>query len=266
MHPASQLVLTAANKARNSSCGEGMRLDGELFENGNINVTSGINPSNKDQALSNIEKLLGGMGEPETIPGDGYLWNNVTGKDIIEFIKNYPISVQMEYDRKYFVDYLDLNSDMKWDVAMISREESKRERREKQLSGLTVCKTSRQYRKNSDNKKISMSAKDDECIGLDLSGLDRDKPGFRRTVREKYRKNPLLIINITDVYTRKENPEDKETLDMEDVPMITVTFPGSFDKPKTRPLFGMVWNDLVRRHLLVDYEESGDDTEEEKEI
>ena len=38
MHPASQLVLTAAKKARNASYDDGLRLDGKLFENGDYSL------------------------------------------------------------------------------------------------------------------------------------------------------------------------------------------------------------------------------------
>ena len=53
--------------------------------------------------------------------------------------------------------------------------------------------------------------------------------------------------------------KDSTEISMEDVPLITVTFPGSFNNPVTKPVYGAVWNQKVKSHLEEDFNESEDE-------
>lgn len=268
-HPASSLVLTAANKSRNATYDKGVQLDGELAENGSINDEKGINKNNKAEALNKIAKLVSNV---ETIHGikpahseDGFLWGDVPGKQITSFIQDYPIDVQTKYNNDFFCKYLDENSDMLWDVAIISRNGQNSYGKTTTVGAYEIYKSTRKYRKNSNDKRVSMSIKEDECIGLNLNPEFKKQNNLRTKIRKYKRTKPLLLINIVDVFQQGKNERATNTPPhMMDVPLITVTFPGSFDDPRTKPVRGLVWNKIVRDHLNNDHNEFVEEMEEEE--
>ena len=100
-----------------------------------------------------------------------------------------------------------------------------------------------------------MSIKDDECIGLGYTADKKRLADNLRAVARRDRGKPLLLINIVDIYLNKESDEKA----MEDVPIVTVSFPGTFNTPITKPVYGAVWNKRVEDHLREDFEESEDE-------
>lgn len=259
-HPASQLVLTAVNKSRNAVYSSGVRLDGKLVENPNVNVSHGMNLNNKQELLDCVtnmsSELISTYGAP-TLDKDGFLWKDVDAKFIIDFITGYPIDVQVEYSSDFFRRYLKGNSHLKWDVAIISRDYVNKNKTKPTvtINSLEVYKSRRSYRQGSDDKKISMSIKDDECIGLGYTADKKRLADNLRAVARRDRGKPLLLINIVDIYLNKESDEKA----MEDVPIVTVSFPGTFNTPITKPVYGAVWNKRVEDHLREDFEESEDE-------
>lgn len=260
-HPASQLVLTAVNKSRNAVYNEGVRLDGDLVENASVGLQSrGVNLNNKQEILEHVKHFISSMlrhyQTPET-DDEGLLWRNVDSGDVIDFILGYPIDVQVKYNSDFFKSYLKANSDLKWDVGVINRPYANPNKQKPiiNIQGLEICKSRRSYRKDSDNSKVSMSIKDDECIGLGYTPDKKRSVDNLRAEARSDRKKPLLIINIVDVYMDKDSTE----ISMEDVPLITVTFPGSFNNPVTKPVYGAVWNQKVKSHLEEDFNESKDE-------
>ena len=144
---------------------------------------------------------------------------------------------------------------MDWGVGLISRDSKKNSIA---FGGLNVCKGTRHYRKDSGDTRISMSTKEDELIGLEQCNIDKNIENLRLKIRDEYRKSPLLLINIVDIYNSDEQ------LDKESIPLVTVTFPGSYNNPLTKPLRGYAWNEQVRRHLGVEYEEIEEELKEEQ--
>ncbi len=89
----------------------------------------------------------------------------------------------------------------------------------------------------------------------------------RSEIRDK-RKEPLLIINIFDLYQhleKKERTPDKQELIKENVPFFSLSFPGSFASPRFQPLLGFVYNEKVRDQLQKEKEdeENADDLGDE---
>lgn len=255
MHPASQLVLTAAKKARNASYDEGLRLDGKLFENGDVNITSGINDNNKQQAMEALENFIKKLPDTHIKTDNGYYWDSVASNCVIDLLKRYPIAIQKRYSNEYFIKYLELNEQLDWSVGLISRDSKKNSI---SLGEFKVCKGTRHYRKDSGDTRISMSTKEDELIGLEQCNIDKNIDNLRLKIRDEYRKSPLLLINIADIYNSDEQ------LDKENVPLLTVTFPGSYNNPLTKPLRGYAWNEQVRRHLGTEYDEIEEELKEEQ--
>ena len=261
-HPASQLVLTAANKSRNAVYNKGVRLDGDLVENAAVGLFNeyGVNLHNKDEALRYVRNFIGDIfqhnGAPES-DTEGFLWRDIDAKIVTDFILNYPVDIQRKYNPDFFKSYLRANSNLKWDVGIINRPYADQNKKKQtiDIQGLRICKSRRSYRKNSDNNKISMSIKDDECIGLGYTPEQKKSVENLRAKAREDRGKPLLIINIVDVYMDKESMEKS----MEDIPLITVTFPGSFNNPVTNPVYGAVWNQKVESHLKEDFDESEDE-------
>ena len=260
-HPASQLVLTAVNKSRNAVYNEGVRLDGDLVENASVGLQSrGVNLNNKQEILEHVKHFISVMLQHNQTPetdDEGILWRDVDSGDVIDFILGYPIDVQVKYNSDFFKSYLKANSDLKWDVGVINRPYANPNKKKPiiNIQGLEICKSRRSYRKDSDNNKVSMSIKDDECIGLGYTPDKKRSVDNLRAEARRDRKKPLLIINIVDVYMDKDSAE----ISMEDVPLITVTFPGSFNNPITKPVYGAVWNQKVKSHLEEDFNESEDE-------
>ena len=260
-HPASQLVLTAVNKSRNAVYNEGVRLDGDLVENASVGLQSkGVNLNNKQEILEHVKHFISSMLQHNQTPetdDEGILWRDVDSGEVIDFILGYPIDVQVKYNSDFFKSYLKANSDLKWDVGVINRPYANPNKKKPiiNIQGLEICKSRRSYRKDSDNNKVSMSIKDDECIGLGYTADKKRSVDNLRAEARKDRKKPLLIINIVDVYMDKDSTE----ISMEDVPLITVTFPGSFNNPVTKPVYGAVWNQKVKSHLEEDFNESEDE-------
>lgn len=260
-HPASQLVLTAVNKSRNAVYNEGVRLDGDLVENASVGLQSkGVNLNNKQEILEHVKHFISSLLQHNQTPetdDEGILWRDVDSGDVIDFILGYPIDVQVKYNSDFFKSYLKANSDLKWDVGVINRPYANPNKKKPiiNIQGLEICKSRRSYRKDSDNNKVSMSIKDDECIGLGYTSDKKRSADNLRAEARKDRKKPLLIINIVDVYMDKDSTE----ISMENVPLITVTFPGSFNNPVTKPVYGAVWNQKVKSHLEEDFEESEDE-------
>ena len=108
-----------------------------------------------------------------------------------------------------------------------------------------------------------------------LGSLDNEYPETkkRENLREN-RDNPLLIINIFDLFEnmseedKKDNKKKEAALVSRNVPFFSLSFPGSFVKPKFKPLTGFVYNEKLQEKLRADIreqEESSDDMEEQYE-
>ena len=113
-----------------------------------------------------------------------------------------------------------------------------------------------------------------------VSGIEHERCGSldneyskeytRPDLREK-RSEPLLIINIFDLYEKwgKTDINNKEkALIQDNVPFFSLSFPGSFEKPKFKPLKGFVYNKKLQEKLRTDIreqEESSNDMEDEDE-
>ena len=85
------------------------------------------------------------------------------------------------------------------------------------------------------------------------------------------RSEPVLIINIFDLYEHlgKSDRKSKEKILIhKNFPFFSLSFPGSFEKPRFKPLIGFVYNKKLQEKLrteIREQEESSDDMEDEHE-
>ncbi|GHV20934.1 hypothetical protein AGMMS49959_09230 [Planctomycetales bacterium] len=259
-HPASQLLLTARNKSLNMEKYGGVGLDGKLAENGRINVPEGINSDNKDEALDCVTKFICGLPQNCAEWGNtkNLFWRDVSMGTILSFIKSYPISVSQSIDRQFFERYIGINADLKWQVALIQTHNSDALKALK-IGNYEIKKPTRNLR---DHHQVAVSGSNDEFTGLDESTVERikvEKNGLRGKIREE-RGAALLMINIVDIY---DNKEAERELVMTNVPLLSVSFPGSFTNPVTKPCIGMVWNREIQKKLDAEAPEESDDFETE---
>lgn len=264
-HPATRMILTAKNKMYNVEDKKGVLLDGTINEKGvyerlDINEVAGYFQKTKD--------FIRQLGTPENT-GECYRWLNVPAQLIINLIKSCPKSFQAKYDSGILEKYVQENSNFKWRVVLPY---SKINSNVVNLSesNLSFRKFERFDKLENDTTSysFSVSAKEHERYG----SLDSEysKGDTRQKLREN-RDEPILIINIFDLFEH-QNKEDKENNIKipikENCPFFSLSFPGSFEKPKFKPLVGFMYNKKLQEKLCTEIreqEESSDDMEDENE-
>ena len=92
---------------------------------------------------------------------------------------------------------------------------------------------------------------------LDGEYSDKDT----RSQLRAQRNNPLLIINIFDLYDNKKNGGN---LIKENVPFFSLSFPGSFENRKFKPLTNFVYNRKLQEKLREDIREQEENSDDEE--
>lgn len=256
-HPASRMLLTARNKMINAERDKGVRLDGKLSENGNIYVDS------LDKARKDVAKLISSLGSPSLNPlGDenltNYFWTGVDANMIAAFISHYPYPASTSFGMDYFCSYIKKNNHLDWDVVLVSTKSGN----ETIFGGLKVRKPKRCYKDDSTNnlKKMSVSGKSDEFTGLTTKAYvdnNLQSDDLKRKDMRIVRGVPLLIINIVDGYNKDFNTP----VDIEDIPLLSVSFPGSFTNPVMEAVKGISFNKIVSEMLKTEQEELDEELE-----
>ena len=268
-HPATQMLLTAKNKAYNMAVDNGVLLDGEIREKGTY-ARSEI--SEISSYFKITENFISQIGEPENI-GSGYRWLNVSADKIANLIEKCPKSFTDKIDSDLLVKYVRENKNFNWRVVLPFAQKGSRSKVTLSESNISFNKLERFNKKGTDENYLSFSVSD--INQEQLGSLDNEYPETkkRENLREN-RDNPLLIINIFDLFEnmseedKKDNKKKEAALVSRNVPFFSLSFPGSFVKPKFKPLTGFVYNEKLQEKLRADIreqEESSDDMEEQYE-
>ena len=270
-HPATQMILTAKNKMYNANKDNGVFLDGTIREKGTYNRSEMDEIANY---FSVAERFILQLGNPEMVSNTDnsdntsncYRWLNVPAEKIIELIEKCPKSFNNINDSDLLIKYIKENKTHNWRVVLPYAQNGNKV---KLLgSNISFCKFTRFDKLEEDKRSFAVSDKKQEQFG----SLKEEYP--EEITREKLRLNreePLLIINIFDLYEHmsKEDRKHKEKiLIKENFPFFSLSFPGSFEKPKFNPLMGFKYNKLLQEQLqteIKEQEESSDDMEDEDE-
>lgn len=270
-HPATQMILTAKNKMYNANKDNGVFLDGHIREKGTYNRSEMDEVANY---FSTAENFISQLGTPETVSQinnsddteNCYRWLNVPAEKIIGLIEKCPKSFNNINDSDLLIKYIKENKKHNWRVVLPYAQNGN----EVKLSGsnISFCKFTRFDKLEDDKRSFAVSDKKQEQFG----SLKEEYP--KEITRENLRlerNDPLLIVNIFDLYEHmsKEDRKHKEKiLVKENFPFFSLSFPGSFEKPKFNPLMGFKYNKILQEQLraeIREQEESSDDTENEYE-
>ncbi|MBE6455291.1 MAG: hypothetical protein E7014_02425 [Alphaproteobacteria bacterium] len=270
-HPATQMILTAKNKMYNANKDNGVFLDGHIREKGTYNRSEMDEVANY---FSTAENFISQLGTPETVsqinnsddPENCYRWLNVPAEKIIGLIEKCPKSFNNINDSDLLIKYIKENKKHNWRVVLPYAQNGN----EVKLSGsnISFCKFTRFDKLENDKRSFAVSDKKQEQFG----SLKEEYP--KEITRENLRlerNDPLLIVNIFDLYEHmsKEDRKYKEKiLVKENFPFFSLSFPGSFEKPKFNPLMGFKYNKILQEQLraeIREQEESSDDVENEYE-
>ncbi len=263
-HPATRMILTARNKMYNAENDNGVYLDGTIREKG---VYERPEIDEVANYLKKTEHFIYNLGTYENT-GNCYRWLDVPAKNIIDLITNCPKSFNDKNDPDLLAKYIHENRNFKWRVVLpYAQNGNKLILSDSDISFYKFIR----YDKF-DNDLISRSYSVSDISHERLGSLENEKPekDDRKSWRAN-RKNPLLIINIFDLYEHLDKSErkDKEKiLVKENVPFFSLSFPGSFDSPKFKPITDFVYNKKLQEKLMTEIreqEESSDDWEEEYE-
>lgn len=277
-HPATQMMLTARNKMRNASNDKGVYLDGRLSEKGTF-LKKEIAESNYKLRVANF---LYDLGNPVITPNDSsrcYLWNNIHAMNISKLIKDCPKAFNSTMDISLLQEYVNQNAKFKWRLvlsSLVSLEDSsalysnnsilETYQGKANLNCRDICiRKGKRFNKNNQNNdsySFAVSGQEHEIMGLlDYEKKHLGKNPTRRECREA-RKEPLLIINIVDLYDKKT---EEAKLIEKDFPLFSLSFPGSFSNPVFKPLLGFHYNKAINEKLRQENmeEENSDDLDEE---
>lgn len=261
-HPATRMILTAKNKMYNAENDKGVYLDGTIREKGTYERTEIEEISDY---LYFTEQFVLGLGEPER-KEKSFFWQNVSADKIVELINNCPKSFNDKIDSDLLSRYVQENKRFNWRVVLPYAQKGN----ELVWANLKFHKFERFDKLENDMFGRSFAVSD---ISHERQGsLDGEylKEHTRQKLRE-HRAEPLLIVNIFDLYehlNKDERTEEKKQLIKENVPFFSLSFPGSFEHPKFKPLTGFVYNKKLQEKLRVEIreqDESTDDLEEEYE-
>lgn len=264
-HPATRMILTAKNKMYNVEDKMGVLLDGTINEKGVYEHSEIDEIAGYFQTTSDFIKQLG---TPENT-GECYRWLNVPAELVVNLIKSCPKSFQAKYGTGILEKYVQENNNFKWRV-VLPYSKTNNNVVALQESNLSFRKFERfdKSENNTTSYSFSVSAKEHERYG----SLDNEysKEYKRQKLREK-REEPLLIINIFDLFEHQIDEDKKNNIKIsikENCPFFSLSFPGSFENPKFKPLIGFVYNKKLQEKLLEEIreqEESSDDAEDEYE-
>ncbi len=266
-HPATRMILTARNKMYNAENDKGVFLDGTIREKGTYEYTEMAEISDY---FNTAEKFVAQLGNPENT-GKCYRWLNVSADNIISLIKSCPRSFNDKIDSELLARYVRENKNFKWRIVLPYAQSGN----EVTFAGSNISFHKFERFDKLENDMFSHSFSVSDISHERLGSLDSEysKDDTRLELRAK-RKDPLLIINICDVYKHmsKEDKKDKEkkekALISRNFPFFSLSFPGSFENPRFEPLTGFVYNKKLQEKLqeeIREQEESTDDTEDEDE-
>lgn len=266
-HPATRMILTARNKMYNAENDKGVFLDGTIREKGTYEYTEVVEISDY---FNTAEKFVTQLGNPENT-GKCYRWLNVSADNVISLIKSCPRSFNDKIDSELLARYVRENRNFKWRIVLPYAQAGN----EVTLAGSNISFHKFERFDKLENDMFSHSFSVSDISHERLGSLDNEysKDDTRLELRAK-RKDPLLIINICDVYKHmsKEDKKDKEkkekALISRNFPFFSLSFPGSFENPRFEPLTGFVYNKKLQEKLqeeIREQEESSDDTEDEDE-
>ena len=268
-HPATQMMLTAKNKMRNASQDKGVYLDGRITEKGTYSCES-LHESNY---FDIVKEFVEGLGDPENCPTENkrfFRWLNVRSEKIAGLIRTCPASFSVDIDSDLLYDYVIKNNEHRWRVVIPSLSKGRG-------SALTICpnvminkirRNDKNYSPDSsrpnDNKTYSFAVSDvgNEKMGLtddELKKIGNTTKVTRRELRAT-RTEPLLIINIADLYESDE--EDAKILE-QSFPFLSLSFAGSFSSPVFEPLLNFRFNKALNENLQseMDDEYESDETD-----
>ena len=266
-HPATQMMLTAKNKMRNVSMDQGVYLDGRITEKGTYSRNKSLQSQNNYAA---VEKFVEQLGKPDSFPSNAsrcYRWLSVDAKLIADLISCCPSSFNVDVSSSLLHKYVLENHTHKWRVIIPSITTDN----PIEIASLVINKIRRNDKNNgqdsnapysfavSDIGNEKMGLKDDELAHIkDISSLKR------RDLRA-LRKNPLLIINIADLYASKSN--DAELLE-KNFPFLSLSFAGSFSNPVFKPLKNFRFNKALSLKLQseINDEQESDDYDSQGDI
>lgn len=266
-HPATRMILTARNKMYNAENDKGVFLDGTIREKGTYKYTEIAEISDY---FNTAEKFVMQLGNPENT-GKCYRWLNVSADNVISLIKSCPRSFNDKIDSELLARYVRENRNFKWRIVLPYAQAGN----EVTLaaSNISFHKFERFDRLENDMFSHSFSVSDISHERLGSLDNEYSKDDTRLELRAK-RKDPLLIINICDVYKhmskedKKDNEKKEKSLISRNFPFFSLSFPGSFENPRFEPLTGFVYNKKLQEKLqeeIREQEESSDDTENEYE-
>ncbi len=266
-HPATRMILTARNKMYNAENDKGVFLDGTIREKGTYEYTEMAEISDY---FSTAEKFITQLGNPENT-GKCYRWLNIPAENVINLIKSCPRSFNDKIDSDLLAKYVRENRNFKWRVVLPYAQTGN----ETTFPGTDISFHKFERFDKLENDMFSHSFSVSDISHERLGSLDNEysKDDTRLKLRAK-RKEPLLIINICDVYGHMSNEDKKDkekkerALISKNFPFFSLSFPGSFENPIFEPLTGFVYNKKLQEKLqeeIREQEENSDDTEDEYE-
>lgn len=262
-HPATRMILTARNKMYNAENDKGVYLDGTIREKGTYEHNEIAEVSDY---IKFVENFISQLGCPEK-KENCYRWMHVSADIIIDLIHKCPKAFNDKIDSDLLERYIRENKNFYWRVVLPYAKTGKNCTLNGNLSFFKF-------------ERFDKLEKDMSSHSFSVSGIEHERCGsldneyskeYTRPQLREMRNEPLLIINIFDLYEKwgKNEINNRENALIHDnVPFFSLSFPGSFEKPKFKPLTGFVYNKKLQEKLRADVreqEESCDDMEDENE-
>ena len=262
-HPATRMILTAKNKMYNAENDKGVYLDGTIREKGTYEHAEIAEISSY---LRIVKDFILQLGIPEK-KENCYRWLHISADKIIDLINQCPKAFNDKLDSDLLARYIRENKNFSWRVVLPYAKNGKSFTIG---DNLQFCKFERFDKLENDMLSHSFS----------VSGIEHERCGsldneyskeYTRPILRKKRSNHLLIINIFDLYEKwgKTDICNKDkALIQDNVPFFSLSFPGSFEEPKFKPLKGFVYNRKLQEKLRTDIreqEEGSNDIEDEDE-
>ena len=263
-HPATRMILTARNKMYHAENEKGVYLDGTIREKGTyerseIDDIAGY--------LGTTKEFLSELGKPENT-GKCYRWLNIPADKIVNLIQKCPKAFNDKISSDLLEKYVKENNKFNWRVVLpYAQKENKLLTLDQNLSFHKFERFDK-FENDMISRSFAVSDISHERCG---SFADEYSEEYTRQELRAKRKEPLLIINIFDLYEymkREDRKNKPKILVHENIPFFSLSFPGSFDCPKFKPLIGFVYNKKLQEKLraeIREQEESSDDTEDEYE-
>lgn len=236
-HPATRMILTARNKMYNAENDKGVYLDGTIREKGTYEH---FEMNEVAAYFKTAEQFISQLGSPED-RGNCYRWIHVSADKIIDLIHQCPKAFNDKIDSALLERYVKENKRFEWRVVLPYAQKGQ----QLTLGGnLSFYKFGRFDKFENDISSYSFSVSDishERCGSLDN---EYSKEYTRQELRE-HREAPVLIINIFDLFehlSKSDRKEKEKILIYENFPFFSLSFPGSFEHPKFKPLTGFVYN------------------------